>query len=226
VMTSNVGIDDKRLMVTLARIAQGLRLRSAMVQANRSLLSLNCFIHREGPFFIESYSLCEYVMTSAQELLRIVAALLHWPQSAPKPDGKLPAHLVPTIIDIYCHILAFFQLFLEHLTDRAEEQGENSVIPIPGLTFNGTILTGPCTQGVLFSSSSFYLLGQLETVLGIGFTSGGSGLLTTEQTNVLFDKIDRGEDLARGKGIMRPADVKRLYARVAAVLEKLSANEQ
>jgi hypothetical protein len=55
--------------------------------------------------------------------------------------------------------------------------------------------------------------------------SGCTGLLSTEQVDVVFDKIDRGEDLARGKGIMRPADVKRLYARVAAVLEKLSANE-
>jgi hypothetical protein len=205
VPTSNVGVDGERLMVTLARIAQGLRLRSAMVQANRSLLSLNCFIHREGPFFIESYSLCEYVMTSAQELLRIVAALLHCPQSAPKPDGRSPAYFIPTIKDIYCHILAFFQLFLEYLTDRAEKRDEHLVNPIPGLTFNGIILTGPCTQGVLFSSSSFYLLGRLETVLGIGSVSGGTGLLSTEQVDVLFDKIDRGEDLARGKGIMRPA---------------------
>jgi hypothetical protein len=225
VMTSNVDIDGKSVMVTLARTIQGLRLRSAMVQANRSLLSLNCFIHREGPFFIESYSLCEYVMTSAQELMQIVAALLHWPQSAPKTDGQLPAHLVPTTIDIYCHILTFFQLFLEHLTDRAEKQGDNSVISIPGLTFNGAILTGPCTQGVLFSSSSFYLLGRLESVLGLDSTSGGTGLLSTEQVDILFNKIDRGEDLARGKGIMRPADAKRLYARVAAVLEKLSTNE-
>jgi hypothetical protein len=225
VMTSNVGIDDKRLMVTLARIVHGLRLRRAMVQANRSLLSLNRFIHREGPFFIESYSLCEYVMTSAQELSQIVGALLHWPQPALKPGEWLPPYLVPTIIDIYCSILAFFQLFLEHLTDRAERQGDDSVIPIPGLTFNGAILTGPCTQGVLFSSSSFYLLGRLESVLGLDSMSGGTGLLSTKQVDVLFDKIDRGEDLARGKGIMRPADVKRLYARVAAVLEKLSANE-
>jgi hypothetical protein len=225
VMTSNVSTDGKRLTVTLARIAQGLRLRSAMVQANRSLLSLNCFIHREGPFFIESYSLCEYVMSSAQELLHIAAGLLHWPQSALKSDERTTAYLIPVIIDIYGSILAFFQLLLEHLTDRAERKGDDSVIPIPGLTFNGTILTGPCTQGVLFSSSSFYLLERLETVLGIGSMSGCTGLLSTEQVDVVFDKIDRGEDLARGKGIMRPADVKRLYARVAAVLEKLSANE-
>jgi hypothetical protein len=145
VMTSNVSTDGKRLTVTLARIAQGLRLRSAMVQANRSLLSLNCFIHREGPFFIESYSLCEYVMSSAQELLHIAAGLLHWPQSALKSDERTTAYLIPVIIDIYGSILAFFQLFLEHLTDRAERKGDDSVIPIPGLTFDGTILTGPCT---------------------------------------------------------------------------------
>jgi hypothetical protein len=218
--TRNMGIDGMGAIVKLTRIAQGLRLRSALVQTNRSILSLNFLVHREGPFFIESYSLSEFVMSATQELVQIVTAL-----SIRKPDKPSTAYLVSAITDIYCRILAFFQLFLEHLTDRAERQDDHPVIPIPGLTFNGTILTGPCTQGVLFSSSSFYLLGRLEHVLGLDPMSGGTGFLSTEQIDVFCDKLDRSQDLAQGKGIMRPADVRKLYARVATVLEQLSANE-
>jgi len=223
--TSITGINSMGTMAKLTRIAQGLRLRSAMVQANRSLLSLNFMIHRQGPFFIEDYSLCEFVTTATQELVQIVTSLLYGPQLTCGSDDQSSVYLIPTITDIYCRILAFSQLFLEHLTDRAEQKDE-PVIPIPGLTFNGVILTGPCTQGVLFSSSSYYLLGRLENVLGFGSRSGGMGLLSTNQIEVLCDKLDQSEDLAQGKGIMRPADVRKLYARVATVLEQLSANEQ
>jgi hypothetical protein len=219
--TSNMGIDGMGAIIKLTRIAQGLRLRSALVQTNRSILSLNFLVHREGPFFIESYSLSEFVMTATQELVQIVTAL-----SICKSDEPSTAYLVSAITDIYSRVLAFFQLFLEHLTDRAERQDDHPVIPIPGLTFNGIILAGPCTQGVLFSSSSFYLLGRLEHVLGLDPMSGGTGFLSTEQIDVLCDKLDRSQDLAQGKGIMRPTDVRKLYARVAAVLEQLSAHEQ
>jgi hypothetical protein len=222
---SSGSLDGRTAVVRLKRILQGLRLRAAMVQANRSLLSLNFMIHREGPFFIESYSLCEYVTTATQDLVQIVTALLNLRQSASKHDVLLSVHLVSTIMDIYCLILAFFQLFLEHLTDRAEQNGSNPVVPIQGLSYNGMVLTGPCTQGTLFTSSTFYLLGQLDNVLGLDPVSGGTGLLSTNQIDVLCDKLDRSEDLAQRKGIMRPADVRTLYARVAAVLEQLSANE-
>jgi len=225
-MMSSGSLDSRTAMVRLTRIVQGLRLRTAMVQANRSLLSLKFMIHREGPFFIESYSLCEYVTTATQDLVQIVAALLNLRQPASKPDELLSAHLVSTMTDIYCLLLSFFQLFLEHLTERAEQSGSNPVIPITGLTFNGKVLTGPCTQGTLFTSSTFYLLGRLDIVLGLDPVTGGTGLLSTDQIDVLCDKLDRSEDLAQRKGIMRPADVRKLYARVAAVLEKLSANEQ
>ena len=226
VTTSNASIDRKSAIVRLTRIIQGLRLRTAVVQTNRTLLSLNSLIHRSGPFFLESYSLCEYVMTATQDLVQISASLLHRPQSNHESEEHfLSASLVPTITDIYSRILAFFQLFLEHLTDRAERQGDDPVIPIPGLTFNGVLLVGPCTQGVLFSSSTFYLLGRLEEVLGLNPMFRGTGLLSADQIEVLCDLLDRSEDLTRRKGIIRPADVRKLYARVAAVLGRLSADE-
>jgi hypothetical protein len=225
VMTSYASIDSKNANVRLTRIVQGLRLRTAMVQTNRPHLSLNSLIHRQGPFFLESYSLCEYVTTATQDLEQIAASLLHPPRSNRNSDEQLSATLIPTITDIYSRILAFFQLFLEHLTDRAERQGDDPVIPIPGLTFNGVLLVGPCTQGVLFSSSSFHLLGRLEDVLGLNPMFRGAGLLSADQIEVLCDNLDRSEDLTRRKGIMRPTDVRKLYGRVAAVLERLAANE-
>ena len=212
-------------MAGLYRTLCGLRLRRAMVHANKSKMSLNLMIHREGPFFIANYSLCEYVMTATQELVQIATWITCGPQSTCKHDEQLSKCLIPTMMDIYCLILSFFQLFLEHLVAGAERQGENPVIPIPGLTFNGVVLTGPCTQGSLFSSSSFYLLARLENVLGLDPVCRHAGLLSAHQIDALCDRLDRSDDLSKTKGIMRPADLRSLYARVATVMEQLSVNE-
>jgi len=226
VSTSDGHLDGTNVIARLTRLLCGLRLRRAMVHANTSKLSLNILIHRSGPFFIASHSLCEYVTAATQELVQFATSLLCGSHSTDKPDEQLSAHLITTVMDIYCHILSFFQLFLEHLTAGAERQGDNPVIPIPDLTFNGVVLTGPCTQGVLFSSSSFYLLERLEIILGLKSASGDTSLLSTTQIELLYDKLDRSNDLAQTKGIMRPADLKKLFARVSTVLEQLSASEQ
>jgi hypothetical protein len=99
------------------------------------------------------------------------------------------------------------------------------VIPIPGLTFNGVVLTGACTQGVLWSSTTYHLLGQLEDVLGLDAMSGGNGLLSTTQIELLCSKLDKSNDLVQSRGIMRPADVRKLFAQVATVLERLAVDE-
>jgi hypothetical protein len=39
------------------------------------------------------------------------------------------------------------------------------------------------------------------------------------------DKLDGSDDLAQKKGIMRPADMRRLYARVSFVLDRILGNE-
>ena len=163
-------------------------------------------------------------MTSAQELEQLIAILLSKMDTACRPDEQLPACLLSTIVDVYCRILSFFQLFLEHLTDRAERYASDPVVPIPGLMFNGVVLTGPCTQGVLFSSSIYHILGRLENLLGLESTFG-IGLLSSEQLDKLRNKLDQSNDLAQNRGIMRPADLRKLYAQVATVLEQLSAIE-
>ena len=217
-------VDGSSAMVRLLSIVYGLRLRSTLVQNNNTRMNLSLLIHRKGPLFIGTYSLSEYVMTSAQELEQLIAILLSKMDTACRPDEQLSACLLSTIVDVYCRILSFFQLFLEHLTDRAERYASDPVVPIPGLMFNGVVLTGPCTQGVLFSSSIYHILGRLENLLGLESTFG-IGLLSSEQLDKLRNKLDQSNDLAQNRGIMRPADLRKLYAQVAAVLEQLSAIE-
>jgi hypothetical protein len=225
VVLSGAGTDGSGAMVRLLSIVYGLRLRSTMVQINRLDMNLSLIVHRKGPLFIGGYSLAEYVMVSTQELIHIVGSLVNQPLSTRQHDEQLSACLVSTITDVYCRLLSFFEIFLEHLTDRAERYASDPVIPIPGLTFNGIVLTGPCTQGVLFSSTTYHLLGQLEDVLGLDTMSGGKGLLSTTQIDLLCSKLDGSNDLAQSRGIMRPADVKKLFAQVATVLEQLAVNE-
>jgi hypothetical protein len=219
VVSGNTGSDGSGAMVRLISIVYGLRLRSTLVQSNRSRMNLSLLIHREGPLFIGNHSLAEYIMVATQELVHTIASLLNKPRST-----QLSECLVATITDVYCRVLSFFELFLEHLTDRAERMGTDPVVPIVGLTFNGRVLTGACTQGTLFSSTVFYLLGRLENVIGLDSTSEG-GLLSKDQIDTLCNKLDGSDDLAQSRGIMRPADVRKLYAQVSAVLEQLSLLE-
>ena len=220
----NIGVDGSGAMARLIKIVYELRLRSTLVQLNRAKMDLSILIHRHGPLFIGTYSLSEYVMTSAHELVSIVAILLNTPGSARSQDGQVPAYLLSTIADVYCRLLSFFEVFLEKLTDGAERFATNPVIPIPGLTFNGMVLTEASTQGALFSSSVYHVLGQLEQVLGFGPFSG-QGLLSVDQVDALCNKLDTSNDLAQSRGIMRPSDMRKLFAQVAAVLEQLAANE-
>jgi hypothetical protein len=55
---------------------------------------------------------------------------------------------------------------------------------------------------------------------------GGNGLLSANQIDVLCNKLDKSADLAQTEGIMRPADLKKLYAQAIAVLQRLSVYEQ
>ena len=216
--------DASNAMVRLLSIVYGLRLRSTLVQINKAKMHLGMLIHRRGPLFIGTYSLAEYVMNSAQEFEQLVSILLSRMDTPCRPDQQLSACILSTIVDVYCRLLSFFELFLEHMTDRAERFATDSVIPIAGLMFNGVVLTGACAQGTLFSSSIYHLLCRLENMLGLECASG-TGLLSAEQLNELCDKLDRSNGLAQGRGIMRPADMRKLFAQVSTVLEQLSIHE-
>jgi hypothetical protein len=165
-------------------------------------------------------------MVSTEELIQIITILLNNLWLTDRLDGRLSADLVSTIIDIYSRLLSFFQLFLEQLTNSMERVRTDPVIPIAGLTFNNTLVTGPSTQGLLFTSTIFSLLGQLESALGLDSMLGGNGLLSANQIDMLCNKLDKSADLAQTEGIMRPADLKELYAHAIAVLQRLSVYEQ
>jgi hypothetical protein len=62
----------------------------------------------------------------------------------------------------------------------------------------------------------------LENVLGIVAKSDEAGLLSSGQIEDLWSQLDGGDVVASGRGIMRPADVKSLFRKVAAVFERLS----
>ena len=220
----DLSVNASSAMVRLLNIVYGLRLRSTLVQNNHARMNLSLIIHRRGPLFIGTYSLGEYIMASAQEFEQLIAILLSKMGTACRPDGKLSACLLSTIIDVYCRILSFFQLCLEHLTDQVERYASDPVVPIPGLSFNGEVLIGPCAQGVLLTSSIYHILGRLESLLGLESTFG-KGLLSSEQLDELCNKLDQSNDLSQSRGIMRPADLKKLFAQVSAVLEQLAVNE-
>jgi hypothetical protein len=219
---SDFEIDGSGAMVKFVSIIRGLQLRSIMVQSNRERIDLSLLIQREGPLFIDNYSLVEYVMESTEQLVQIAASLLNLTH---RPDERLSVCLITTVVDVYCRVLSFFGLFLEPLTDRAERIATDPVIPIPDLKFDGVVLTEPGTQGTLICSSIFYLLGRVEIVLGLGSTWADKGLLSTNQIEMLYRKVDRSDDLIQTRGIMRPSDVKKLYMQVATLLEQLSSME-
>jgi hypothetical protein len=221
----NVSLDSSDTMARLIGIIHGLQFRSIMVRSNRSRLDLSLLVHRQGPLFIGNYSLVEYIMASTEQLVQIIASLLDTPDSTYRPAGNVPDYPLSTIMDVYSRVLSFYQLFLEHLTFRAENIASVPVIPIPGLKFNDVVMTGSATQGTLICSSIFYLLGRVEKVLGLESTSAGHGLLSMGQIEMLYQNLDGSDDLAQTRGIMRPTDVRKLYMQMTTILERLALAE-
>jgi hypothetical protein len=217
--------DSSDITARLMGIVHGLQFRSIMVRSHRSRLDLSLLVHRQGPLFIGNYSLVEYTIISTEQLVQIAASLLGTPDSVCTPDGNGPDDIILKILDVYSRLLSFYQLFLEHLTFRAENIASIPVIPIPGLKFNNVVLTGSATQGMLICSSIFYLLGRVERVLGLDLISSGNGLLSASQIDMFYRKLDGSDDLAGTRGIMRPADVKKLYMQITTILEQLALAE-
>ena len=215
---------------TLSRIGQDLDLRRAAVRCHRSVLSLDVLIYRQGPLFIDGYTLGEFLISTSQDFLHILTRLQasrKWKTStsfrtiAMSPEC-LPHALAYTISSIFSQLISFCELFLEHLTGRIERASTQPVTPIPGLTLNGKPLDRPCDQGVLFCNIVLGILEELENVLGFGTDSEGTGLLSTKQIDDLWSHLDCGEGVVSGYGIMQPADVKALFRKAAAVFGQLS----
>lgn len=216
---------------TLSKIRKDMNHRRTALRRNKSVLSLDMLIYRQSPLFIDNYTLSEFLISASQDFLHVLTRLQasrKWREPNPpfhvaaaSPE-RLPPALAYTILSIFSQVISFYELFLEHLTSRIEHISTNPVAPVPGLTLNGKPLARPCDQGLLFCDMVLGLLEKLESVLGLGPEGGGKGLLSTEQVEDLWSHMDSSNGVASGYGIMRPADVKALFRKVAAVFERLS----
>jgi hypothetical protein len=214
---------------TLSKISLELDLRRVVIEHNRSSLDLDTMIYQQGPLFINNYTLGEYLISATQEFLQASTRLLESMKSGANTSfvpANVPEHLshalARNVTSIFTMLLSFYELFLEHLTSRIERISTHPVAPIPGLTFNGELLAKPCEQGVLFCQVALSLLERLESVLGVVTKGEEAGLLSSEQIEDLWSQLDGSDGVASGRGIMRPADVKSLFRKVAAVFERLS----
>lgn len=228
--TSHSDLPD--IVDTLSTIRKDMSLRRTIIRRNKSVLSLDTLIYRQSPLFIDNYTLSEFLISASQDFLHVLTRLQasrKWNSSpscnaatAASPE-RLPSALAYTILSIFSQLISFYELFLEHLTSRIERISMKPVAPVPGLTLNGKPLARPCDQGLLFCDMVLGLLESLESVLGLGVEGGGGkGLLFTEQVEDLWSHMDGSNGVASGYGIMRPADVKALFRKVAAVFERLS----
>lgn len=216
---------------TLSRIRKDMDLRRTLIRRNKSILSLDALIYRQSPLFIANYTLSEFLIATSQDFLHILTRLQasrKWKPSAPfhitaitSPE-RLPHALAHTISSIFSELISFYELFLEHLTSRVEHISTDPVAPIPGLTLNGKPLARPCDQGLLFCDVVLGNLERMEDVLGFDVDGGVEGLLSAAQVEDLWSYMDGSDGVASGEGIMRPADVKALFRKMAVVFERLA----
>jgi hypothetical protein len=214
----------------LSSIRHGIELRCTIIRRHKSALSLDTLIYRHSPLFIDNYTLSEFLISASQDFLQVLSRLQasrKWKVSTSIRTTAaslehLPHALAYMVSSIFLQLISFYELFLEHLTSRIEHISTHPVVPIPGFTLNGKPLTRPCDQGLMFCDIVLGLLERLENVLGFEAEAEGQGLLSTEQVDDLWSQMDGSNGLASGYGIMRPADVKALFRKMAAVFERLS----
>ncbi|KAM0479504.1 hypothetical protein ACHAPX_004720 [Trichoderma viride] len=140
------------------------------------------------------------------------------------PSEPLSAPLALTITSIFTQMLSIYELILEYITTRVERIDIDPIAPIPGLMFGGTPVEKPCMQGMLFCEVIEYLLQKTEQVLGIVSVSKGGevGLLSTRQVSVLWSELNGRHPIIPGHAIMTPANVRRLFGKVAYIFRQLS----
>ncbi|KAL7923823.1 hypothetical protein ACQKWADRAFT_287941 [Trichoderma austrokoningii] len=148
-------------------------------------------------------------------------SILSIPAAASEP---LLAPLALTITSIFTQMLSIYELILEYITTRVERVAIDPIAPVPGLTFGGSPVETPCTQGMLFCEVIEYLLQKTEQALGIVSVSeyGEMGLLSTRQIRVLWSELNGRQPIIPGHAIMTPANLRRLFGKVAFIFRQLS----
>lgn len=136
----------------------------------------------------------------------------------------LLAPLALTITSIFVQLMSLCELTVTHVTVGIERHAVEPIKPIPGLTFGGFALGGPCTQGLLYFNVVVHLLERIERILGIGMVpeGGGAGLLSARQMDVLWGELDGRGSGAHGRGAMRPMYVREAFDKIGQRLKQLS----
>lgn len=143
-------------------------------------------------------------------------------------EPPLSAPIALTITSIFVQLISLYELTLEHLTTRIERIAMNPIRPIPRLSSGGLPVAEPCIQGMLFSEVVVHLLERIERLLGIGAVlgSGDVGLLSARQRDVLWSELSGSLSVLPSHGVMRPANVRNTFKKVAVILKQISINEQ
>lgn len=162
----------------------------------------------------------------------------HYLSPSPSPSSSSgssevlePPMLAPialTITSIFIQLISLYELTLEHLTTRIERIAMNPIRPIPRLSSGGLPVAEPCIQGMLFSKVVVHLLERIERLLGIGAVlgSGDVGLLSVRQRDVLWSELSGSLSVLPSHGVMRPANVRNTFNKVAVILLQISIDEQ
>ncbi|KAM5353610.1 hypothetical protein ACJ41O_000260 [Fusarium nematophilum] len=145
------------------------------------------------------------------------------PTSSPSCPEPLSAPIALAITSIFTQLVSLYELILEYITTRVERIVTDPIAPVPGFTFGGVPLERPCTQGMFFSEVIVHLLEGIEGALGIGSMpeSFEVGLLSARQIGVLWSELDARREIVPGQAIMRPADLRRLFGKVAVIFRQL-----
>lgn len=144
-----------------------------------------------------------------------------YPFAASKP---LLAPLALAITSIFVQLMSLCELTVKHVTVGIERNAIEPIKPIPGLTFGGFALGGPCTQGLLYFNVVVHLMERIERILGIGMVpeGGEAGLLSARQMDVLWGELDGRGSGACGRGAMRPMHVREAFEKIGQRLKQLS----
>ncbi|KAL6229490.1 hypothetical protein BDW75DRAFT_97546 [Aspergillus navahoensis] len=229
-------------IVNLSKISLDLHIRLAAAEMNHTILDLNSLIYREGPLYIQGYTLAEFLLKTSEDFSQILTRLCT--SQTPRPSHnltstsslafsyfatkQLPAPLALTITSIFTQLISLYEVLLDHLITRIERLSTDPLAPIPIDKFKGSLRSDkPCAQGMIFSNIMVQLLEEIEGSLGINEMPGQCkiGLLSARQVDVLWSELEGRVGTTSRDGAMRPADVKQLFKKVAIVLHQFTLRE-
>ncbi|KAF4456713.1 C6 zinc finger domain [Fusarium albosuccineum] len=87
-------IDLSDAFSKLSKLNNDLHIRMAAIESHRSVMTLSSILFREGPLFINNFTLGEFTMRSTQELFQVLSRLLNNRQCHAPLDGARKLDIV------------------------------------------------------------------------------------------------------------------------------------